>query len=173
MNKAEIERLIDKYGRDIYSFCLYLTKSKQDADDLYQDSFLYVIEKKKSFEQESESKTYILSVAVRLWKDKKRKYAWRNRIIEEKYIPLQLVKDEQHSESEAENAVLNSEQNMMIQKCVANLPEKMRVVILLYYMENMQIAEIAEVLHIPTGTVKSRLHKAKSILSKEFHQISG
>ena len=61
---------------------------------------------------------------------------------------------------------------MMIQKCVANLPEKMRVVILLYYMENMQIAEIAEVLHIPTGTVKSRLHKAKSILSKEFHQIS-
>ena len=115
MNKAEIERLIDKYGRDIYSFCLYLTKSKQDADDLYQDSFLYVIEKKKTFEKESESKTYILSVAVRLWKDKKRKYAWRNRIIEEKYIPLQIVKDEQHSESEAENAVLNSEQNMMIQ----------------------------------------------------------
>ena len=75
MNKAEIERLIDKYGRDIYSFCLYLTKSKQDADDLYQDSFLYVIEKKKTFEQERESKTYILSVAVRLWKDKKRKYA--------------------------------------------------------------------------------------------------
>ena len=84
MNKAEIERLIDIYGRDIYSFCLYLTKSKQDADDLYQDSFLYVIEKKKTFEQESESKNYILSVAVRLWKDKKRKYAWRNRIIEEK-----------------------------------------------------------------------------------------
>ena len=169
MNKAEIERLIDKYGRDIYSFCLYLTKSKQDADDLYQDSFLYVIEKKKSFEKESESKNYILSVAVRLWKDKKRKYAW---IIEEKYIPLQMVKDEQCSESEAENAVLNSEQNMMIQKCVANLPEKMRVVVLLYYMENIQISEIAEVLHIPTGTVKSRLHKAKSILSKEFHQIS-
>lgn len=172
MNKAEIERLIDIYGRDIYSFCLYLTKSKQDADDLYQDSFLYVIEKKKTFEQESESKNYILSVAVRLWKDKKRKYAWRNRIIEEKYIPLQLVKDEQGSESEAENVVLNSEQNMLIQKCVANLPEKMRVVVLLYYMENMQITEIAEVLHIPAGTVKSRLHKAKSILSKKFHQIS-
>ena len=50
-------------------------------------------------------------------------------------------------------------------ECVNNLPDKMRIVILLYYMENLKVSEIAELLHVPPGTVKSRLHIAKEKLA--------
>ena len=45
MNKMEIDSFIGTYGRDIYSFCCYLTKSRQEADDLYQDSFVQILER--------------------------------------------------------------------------------------------------------------------------------
>ncbi|MBR1771122.1 MAG: sigma-70 family RNA polymerase sigma factor [Lachnospiraceae bacterium] len=171
MNKIELEVFIGKYGRDIYSFCCYLTRSKQEADDLYQDSFVQILEKQGLPEDEEGAKNLALSTAVRLWKDKKRKFTRRRRIEEEKYIPMTLADDEWKTSAETPEAeMLKDEQNEYIKKCVVALPEKLKLVVLLYYMENRKMNEIADVLHIPIGTVKSRLHRAKAILSDELKE---
>ena len=54
---------------------------------------------------------------------------------------------------------------------VANLPEKFRMPIHLYYSADMSIREIAEILKVPEGTVKSRMNKAKSLLKKELEAL--
>ena len=59
----------------------------------------------------------------------------------------------------------------MIQKIVADLPEKFRILIHLYYSADLSIQEIAETLKIPEGTVKSRLNKARQLLKKELEEI--
>ncbi|MDE5864876.1 MAG: hypothetical protein K2H34_11085 [Lachnospiraceae bacterium] len=60
MEHIELEQYILKYGRDIYSFCVFLTKKKQEADDLYQDTFLRAIEK-NDIDSMANPKSYLIS----------------------------------------------------------------------------------------------------------------
>ena len=70
-----MEQCIKEYGRDIYSFCRHLTRSQQEADDLYQDIFLKAMELQEKLIWQDNPKSYLLSVAVRLWKNRRRKMA--------------------------------------------------------------------------------------------------
>ena len=66
---------------------------------------------------------------------------------------------------------VGKDEKKMIQKIVADLPEKFRIPIHLYYSADLSIQEIAEILKIPEGTVKSRLNKARQLLKKELEEI--
>ena len=80
MKQSELEMCIAEYGKDLYSFCCYLTYSKMEADDLYQDTFVKVIELGK-IDVSNNPKSYLLSIAVRLWKNRKRKLERRRRTL--------------------------------------------------------------------------------------------
>lgn len=80
MTRLELEQCISKYGKDIYSFCRYLTRNQQEAEDLYQDTFLRMIQLKENVQMDSNPKSYLLSVAMSIWKNRRRKAAWRERI---------------------------------------------------------------------------------------------
>ena len=168
MAKMKLEQFIDKYGKDIYSFCCYLSKNTQEADDLYQDSFVKILSGLGFPEEDEDAKNLMLSVAVRLWKDKKRKFARRKRILEEEYIPQKMLDDYGNGGDSPEEYIIQSKATEYIRQCIDRLPEKMKLVILLYYMEHRKISDIAKVLHIPPGTVKSRLHEAKLKIAKEL-----
>ena len=174
MEQRELEQFIGRHGRDIYSFCCYLTRDKQEADDLYQDTFVKALELQELPEDEEGAKNLLLSVAVRLWKDRKRKFARRRRIEEEQYIPgVQKEAELSESLNTPEEHMMRSERDGIIRDCVEKLPEKMKVLILLYYMEHRKLEEIVELTGIPMGTVKSRLHRAKKMLARELEQNGG
>lgn len=80
MTIQELEKCITLYDKDIYSLCYHLTKDKQEADELYQDTFLEAVKKLEKINVKDNPKSYLLSIAIRLWKNKIRKIAWRNRI---------------------------------------------------------------------------------------------
>ena len=67
----------------------------------------------------------------------------------------------------SEKAVANEERDMLW-KAIDAMDDRYRIPLLLYYMEEQSIAELAELLSIPQGTVKSRLHKARQLLEKEL-----
>jgi RNA polymerase sigma-70 factor (ECF subfamily) len=162
----ELDIFMEKHGRDILSFCKYLTKNTDEAEDLCQDTFLLGIEKAEQYEDDSHAKNYMLSIAVRLWKNRKRKYAWRRRIMDEQIIPKSEYEQENTGEiNSPEAVVIKNEEHAFVRECVGRLPEKKRMVILLYYMEGLKEKEIADVLNISQGTVKSRLHKARAELA--------
>ena len=58
-----------------------------------------------------------------------------------------------------------------VRNAVDRLPDKMKVTVLLYYMEERSVEQIADILRIPCGTVKSRLHQARKILEKELEYV--
>lgn len=70
-----------------------------------------------------------------------------------------------------EERVLRKEEYISVRKAVAKLPERQKVIVLLYYMEEMSVAQIATIAKIPVGTVKSRLHQARITLKKELEDI--
>ena len=167
MTMKELERCIEVYGKDIYTFCLWLAKNQEYADDLYQDTFLKAIEVIDRIDSEENMKSYLLSISIRLWKNRKRKWAWRNRIAP----TVEMTEDFHVDLSYEENdRVLDNEKSAVIKSAIAALPEKYRIIILLYYMEEVPQEKIAEMLHVPGGTVKSRLYAARKLLKSELEE---
>lgn len=70
-----------------------------------------------------------------------------------------------------ERCILQEDERTVVQQVVARLPEKYRMPVHLYYSADMSVKEIAQVLQIPEGTVKSRMNKAKRLLKKELEAL--
>lgn len=176
MNKIQLEQCIRDYGKELYAFCSQLTANKQEAEDLYQDTFLKAVELMERIDYENNPKSYLVSVALRLWKNKKRKFAWRMRIAGIEQLIEETAEDkkpEEHSkfESPVEEGILQKEIKMQVRKAVAGLEEKYRIPVYLYYTLELPISEISKILKIPAGTVKTRLHKARQLLKDELEVV--
>ena len=166
MTKTELENCIFAYGKDIYSFCRSIAPNLQEADDLYQDTFLKAMELIADMDYEKNPKSYLISIALRLWKNKKRKYAWRKRIAD-----VLSGADVNAADLSPETELLQREETTLVRAAVNRLPERLKMPVLLYYMEDLPVAQIALILKIPAGTVKSRLHYARKLLERELEVV--
>lgn len=172
MTKQQLEVCINEYGREIYSFCNHLTCNQQEADDLYQDTFLKFVELASKVDYKENPKSYLLSIALRIWKNKKRKFAWRRRIADTKaLIDEHDMEIGEQVQASPEEQILSGERTRMVRQAVDKLPERFRIPVLLFYMEDLPTAQIAAILKIPTGTVLSRLYQARKLLKKELESV--
>lgn len=175
MNTNEFEQFIQDNGKDILRFCRMTCGDKESGDELYQDTMLKLLEKKEHLDFRQNIKSYALSISMLLWKNKRKKYANRKRL-----VPMESIdRMEEEGNLAIKDLTVNSPENYMIQmdisnavqQIVANLPEMYRMPIHLYYSANMSVQEIAQVLHIPEGTVKSRMNKARRLLKIELEVL--
>ena len=160
MNRVQLEQCIHEYGGDIYTFCNQITGNRQEAEDLYQDTFLKAMELQEKMDYGQNPRSYLVSVALRIWKNRRRKYAWRQRIAGTCALTEETVK-----------GCLKRELEEQVKQAVKELSDRYRVVVYLYYTLQLSVEEISQVLRIPTGTVKSRLHKARTMLKKELEVV--
>ena len=167
LDSTEFTELINQHGKDIYGFCCRLTGNQYEAEDLYQDAFLKAFELMKQLDASYNPKSFILSIVIRLWKNKKRKYAWRQRIV----TTVELndgIDTEVDSSNSVVNQILLDEESIMVRNAVKKMDEKYKLIIYLYYTAELSIEEISKTLSIPLGTVKSRLFKARKIIKKNL-----
>lgn len=175
MTITELEQCIDCYGKEIYGFCRHITGNLQDGEDLYQDTFLKAVELADKIDINQNPKSYLISIAIRLWKNRSRKRAWRQRIAGGEIISEKTEADKEEIVCDTktpETQVLLMEQNALVSRCVQELEEKYRLPLCLYYSAELSVKEIAECMRLPQGTVKSRLHKARAII-KEKLEVAG
>ncbi|MCR5148773.1 MAG: RNA polymerase sigma factor [Eubacterium sp.] len=164
----DITQFISDYGKDIYSFCVYLTRNKYDADDLYQQTFLIAMEKAE-IRDDDNPKSYLISIAANVWNNQKRKHLWRKKKADIIYYQEEEYDFIPDGKESVEDLIIKKDEADLIRSVVIRLPEKFRVVLLMFYMESMSIDEISNALDIPEGTVKSRLHQAKKTLKERLN----
>ncbi|MGN0428372.1 MAG: RNA polymerase sigma factor [Agathobacter sp.] len=107
---------------------------------------------------------------IGIWKNQKRKYAWRNRIAPQEELSENTAGTQPDMGGDALLSYLDRERNQAVQEAVDRLDEKYRIPILLFYMEELSLKEIAAALGIPVGTVKSRLNCARKSLEKDLEE---
>ncbi len=168
MTIQELEQIIEIYGKSIYSFCLQLTRNNNATDDLYQETWLIACRNIKKINHSENVKSYLLSVAIGIWKNQKRKYAWRNRIAPQEELFENTAIEKLDVEQDGLTYYLEEERDKAVNEAISKLDDKYRIPILLFYMEEMSLKEIAGALNIPEGTVKSRLSYARKWLEKEL-----
>ena len=172
MNKVQLEQCIYEYGKDIYTFCTQITGSRQEAEDLYQDTFLKAVELGERIDYNQNPRSYLISVALRIWKNRKRKFAWRQRIAGTCALAEEIETGGMSGEENSvENTILKQELEIQVKNAVKNLNPKYRIPVYLYYTLQLSVEEIAKIMEIPQGTVKSRLYKARTLLKKELEVV--
>lgn len=167
----EIKDLLDDVGDDIYNFCRYLAKNKEDSEDLFQETIVKAIELSSKIDKEKNPKSFIISIAVNVWKNTVRKKNRRSiitRIINIDDENINYIVDET---TNVENDVINSLTNSSLIESINNLDDKYRIPIILFYLENMKLMEIANVLGKPEGSIKRQLHKGREKLKKEMEVL--
>ena len=154
----DIENLIREYGNDVLRTAYMYVKDIHTAEDIFQDVFIKVNQKLSTFEGNSSIKTWIIRIAINTAKDFL-KSAWNRRVVP----MMEYQEDAIISDSDYEN-VENEDTNRMIMEAVLSLPVKYKDVIISVYYNDMTIAETAEHLNLPEGTIKSRLSRARQKL---------
>ena len=171
MNASDMDLLVDQFGDHVYRYCKSITYTLEDAEDLYQQTFLKAFELQKKISKDGNPKSYLMSIATNLWRNHKSQYARRERIAptissEEEGMQLQ----DSQMEGNILDDIVKEESIALLKNCVEKLPQKQRQVILLFYAGELSVEEIAKVLKIPKGTVKSRLNTARTNLREKMEE---
>ena len=150
---AAIENILKKYADTVYRIAFVRVKNKDDAEDITQEVFVRFIKRAPVFESEEHEKAWFIRVAVNCSKSLLLS-PWRTR----------------RSDTEKDTPVFDTEKSD-VWYAVASLPEQMRVVIHLFYYENMSVSEISAATGKSVSAVKTALHrsrqKLKEILTEE------
>ncbi len=153
--------LMDEYGNSVYRFCRSLTYSKEDADDLFQETFLRAFEHQSKKSALDNPQSFLFSTSLYIWKSWKRKYARRKRL-----APVEALDENISGGAEMEDTFMEQEEIRIVREVVKALPDKFKIPIILYYAMEMNVSDIASTLKLPAGTVKSRLFKARKLVEK-------
>jgi RNA polymerase sigma-70 factor (ECF subfamily) len=167
-----MERLILKYQGRIYNVILKMCGNPDDAAELAQETFVKVIESIDKFKGRSSFYTWLFRIAVNLtlnFCQRSARTATRSLDTEEtepEGRAQQLLKDLLSDESAVDPAVLAQSRELceLAKKSLLRLEEPQRAVVVLRDIEGMDYAQIADVLNIELGTVRSRLSRARSNL---------
>lgn len=168
----EVTHLIETYGNDVYGFCFKLTRDKHQADDLYQETFLKVTELRHKIDMNHNPKGFIIAIAANIWRNQRRKFGWRHRIA--RIVTLQQDNNSPHlvDVETPESTAINNELYAIVDTASESLNDKLKIPLYMYYNAELSIEDIALALKIPSGTVKSRLHKARKMI-KEYMEVNG
>ena len=161
--------LVSQYNDAVYRFCLSLVYRREDADDLFQDTYTHALSKIDKINESKNPQSFLFATAASLWKSQKRKFARRNRI-----APEVEWDDACDSGMDGmEEQVLAKEETLLVRRLVSILPDKMRIPVIMYYSAEMSVMDISEALKMPIGTVKSNLSRARVIIKKGLQKEYG
>ena len=174
------ERLILKYQNRIYNAILRICANPDDAAELTQDTFVKVIENIDKFKGRSSFYTWAFRIGVNLtlnYCQRKVRIGFRSLDAEDNEDngqAKQVLKEFLADDSSPNPAVVaaNKELSEIVVDALMKLREEQRVVVVLRDIEGMNYAQIAEVLDIELGTVRSRLSRARSNLREIIEAVS-
>ena len=151
-NEELFAQVWETYGPRLYRFCLLQMKNPADAEDVLQDVLIKRLYHAPRFKSPEHERNWLFQVAINLCRDE-----WRRHRRSE--LPLEA----------AAGVFLPPEEPSLLDQA-ANLPEKQRTALHLYYYEGYTVREIARLLGVTVPTIKMRLKRGREALRKEWSE---
>lgn len=166
-----MEELFEEFQNLIYSLSFKLTGSREEADNLFQETWLQVVKNYHSFDPKFEARNWLYTICLNCYRQKykKEKRRWTHqqdyRSAEEMEQALTRITDREELPDEA---LETAERKNIVREIILTLQPAYRLPIVLYYYEQLSYLEIAEVMQLPLSTVKYRLNRAKKIIKSRM-----
>jgi RNA polymerase sigma-70 factor (ECF subfamily) len=168
-DEAAFEELVLKYQDRIYNLCRHMVGNVHDAEDAAQDTFLKAYQKLKDFKPEASLYTWLYRIAVNTCLDYKKRPFFESFF---KKSEGEVFIDEPVSDWPSQERLYESKQlGRALSLGLKQLSEKLRTVLILKEIEGLSYEEIAEVLDISIGTVKSRISRARDELKERLKKF--
>ena len=160
MTSNELGTLLEICGKSLSCLCYRLCKNEHDAKDLFQETCVKLLKSRFSFQNEAAAKTYMYKTCLNAYRDlyKAQKKTRLCDAEKSRYIESIAAPEEE------------KEDYARLYDAIGALPFRYKTVIVLCYFKELSEKDIAGILHVPPGTVKSRLYKAKQLLRKELEK---
>jgi RNA polymerase sigma-70 factor (ECF subfamily) len=153
-------QIVEKYRNRLMSVIFRMIQSSEEAEDIVQETFLRVYQHRNSFDFRHCFSTWLYTIALNLA---------RNELRKRKRFKFFDIFDMQGKETEiAVEMKLPSNLPQALERAMENLPEKYKTAFLLRDVQELPYEEVAQIMNIPLGTVKSRVNRARAILREKL-----
>lgn len=172
--ESAYEELMDRYEHPVYTVVYRLLGNENDASDVVQEVFLKVFRGVNAFREQSSLRTWIYRIAVNEAHNHRRWFVRHCR----REVPLEQDRDREECGHELAldpgpspyDQALDSETRQLIEKALARVNPVFRTAVVLRDIQNLSYEEIADILQVSLGTVKSRILRGREALRREFEQ---
>ena len=164
-----VEQLVRDHAQTVYRVAYSLLRDHHDAEDAAQETFIRVMKQKTKLADVRDAKTWLVKIAWRVALDRAtaaRKVPVTS--IDEDAAVAAMVRD---GSIPADEVVASSQMASLMQRLIASLPQELREVVELSSVQELNSAEMAAVLDIPEGSVRSRLMRARAILKEKLQAV--
>ena len=159
-----LDRLIEQYQHRLYRYLLFLTGNKALAEDLFQETWIRVLERGHQYNAKSKFESWLFAIARNLVIDvsRRKKIASLEELGDsESNQPFELPDERSVSPLQL---LVTRENEQVVQLSLLKIPAYYREVLLLRFQEELSLEEISTVLSTPLSTVKSRLYRGLTVL---------
>lgn len=167
------EMLVGRFQDRLLNFVGRIVTDRDTAEELVQETFLRIFNQKKSYTPEYAVSTWIYTIALNLARSELRKRKLR------RFLSLDFIKEEADVELPAKIDLQSVSLAPIIQKAIEKLPVDYKTAFVLCDIQRLPYQQIAEVMGVPVGTVKSRINRARSMLRDKlkpykeiYHELS-
>jgi RNA polymerase sigma-70 factor (ECF subfamily) len=173
-DERAFRELVSRYKNSLYAFLKRFLNQRDLIEDVFQETFLQLFTSRESFDPERPLRPWLFTIAANKAKDALRKQQRSSA------VPIGTISDgEQASFDDVLNSLTSVETRPYetlergelaerVREVVANMPESAREILILAYFNKFSYKQMAQILSIPIGTVKSRLHTAVNRFAKEY-----
>ncbi len=182
-DRTAFRTLIERYEQELLNFLIRLVGDRAAAEDVFQEAFLQVHQSIASFDLERTFRPWLFTIAANKGRDYLRKKGRQRTVDLSAPVSgaasagdessgatfVDLMQIDLPGPGEALDAY---ERDRRVQEAVQSLPLSLREILLLSYFQKLSYSQIAEELHIPLGTVKSRLHAAVASFAKKWKALN-
>ena len=177
--ETAFSEIVSRYKNGLYAFLRMFLNRRELVEDVFQETFLQLFNSRESFDTNRPLRPWLFTIAANKAKDALRKWQRKNA------IPIGTMTD---SEDMSFDDMLNSvtsdstmpyeqlqkdETALRVRRIISDMPENLREILVFAYFNRFSYKQMAEILSIPIGTVKSRLHTAVGRFSKEWKTSVG
>jgi RNA polymerase sigma-70 factor (ECF subfamily) len=169
---SAFETLVRRHERRVFSLVYRMLGNREEAEDVAQEAFLALHRHGHRFRGEARFSTFVYRVAANAALNRRRSLG-RRRAREEALTYRQDAGDDLPSAPRnPEDAASGGEIQERVQTALLELPRDLRMAVILYDLEGQSYGEIAQTLRIPEGTVKSRIHRARTALRDHLRALA-
>ena len=174
---AAFDNLVTRYTNDVFGLLFRITEDAEEAGDLTQETFLSVFKAVKNFRGDADLKTWLFRIAIN---KSRNRFRWWKRRKREKTISLDAPFGDSDtpihetlsgSHANPEEKILQREREKVLAKALNGLADIFKEAVVLCDIEGLSYEEIASVLEINIGTVKSRIARGREELRKKLVDI--
>lgn len=160
------EELFQRHHKKLYGFLFKLLNSKQDAEEIVQDTFVKIWEKHEDFIEGYSFESFLFKIAKNAFLNLNRKN------INRKVVESDLIFSQQKLTNNTEEYIIFKETSQIIDTIIDGLPPKRKEIFVMRRIEGFSRKEIAEKMNISVITIDSQLLKANKYLKKEMRKYS-